>query len=77
MVSPYRIQSHGTLAFFDSHFTVSTTTERPTKQFIRYRVDAGGSIDFTSYIFSIPEYSLINKVSYACQINNGVNFSTI
>lgn len=74
-VSPFRIQNDGTLSFADSHFTVSTSTQQPLMQFLRYTVaPEGGNITVSSYIFSVPDYSLISQVAFDCAINQGVNF---
>jgi hypothetical protein len=73
-VTPFRVQGDGTLSFSDPHFTVSTSTQQPLMQYLRYKVVPAGGITVTSFIFSVPDYNLINQVSYDCAINNGVSF---
>jgi hypothetical protein len=78
MVSPYQIKEDGTLAFSDSHFTVTTMfsgNPDPIMQFLRYSVSPKGAITVTSFIYSIPDYTLTNQVAFDCSINNGVNFN--
>ena len=73
-VSPFRIQGNGTLSFSDSHFTVSTRTQQPLMQFLRYQVVPEGGITVSSFIFSVPDYQLLSQVAFDCAINKGVSF---
>ena len=75
-VLPYRIQADGTLSFADSHFTVSTRsgTATPIMQFLRYTVAPEGAITVSSFIFSVPDYTLTSEVAFECTINGGVSF---
>ncbi|MDW6004071.1 VirK family protein [Vibrio mangrovi] len=74
VVSPFRIQGNGMLSFSDSHFTVSSRTNSPIMQFLRYQVAPEGGITVTSYIYTVPDYSLLSQSAFDCQINEGVNF---
>lgn len=75
-IGAYRITSDGTLSFSDEHFTVTTTNAQPIQQFLRYQVRTDNTVAFTSYIFSIPAYTLISQVGYTCTINRGIRFFT-
>jgi hypothetical protein len=78
MVSPYQIKEDGTLSFSDSHFTVTTMfsgNPDPIMQFLRYSVSQKGAITVTSFIYTIPDYTLTKQVAFDCSINNGVNFN--
>jgi hypothetical protein len=76
-VSPYRIKEDGTLSFADSHFTVLTNSggADPIMQFLRYSVSPEGDITVSSFIYSIPDYTLTRQVAFDCSINQGVNFN--
>ena len=71
-IESYRVVD-STLSFADAHVTVSSQG-KPINQILRYRVRQDGSITFTSTIFNLPDYSLVNQVSFECAIGNGVGF---
>jgi hypothetical protein len=77
VISSYKIEEDGTLLFVDS---VNAATEyfsgslEPIADFVKYSVSPDGAITFTSNIYSIPDYNLIQQFAFDCSINNGVNF---
>jgi hypothetical protein len=76
-VSSYRIKEDGTLWFEDSFSTVLTSSGRedPIRVILRYLVSPGGVIAVTSFVYSIPDYTLTRKEAFNCSINKGVNFN--
>lgn len=77
-VSPFRILN-GEVSFADTHSTVSTRSgvPEPISQTLRYEVQANGNIKVTSFLFSLPNYQLINQVSFDCVINDGLKFYAV
>jgi hypothetical protein len=78
VVSPYQIKEDGTLLFVSTVYTATTMysgNPEPIADFVRYSVSPEGAITVTSYIYSIPDYTLINDITFDCSINNGVSFN--
>jgi hypothetical protein len=77
-ISSYRIEEDGSLWFEDTLFTALTSPGRadPVRLLLRYLVSPGGAITVTSFVYSIPDYTLATKEEYDCSINKGVNFNT-
>lgn len=71
-IESYRVVD-STLSFADTHVTVSSRGT-PINQILRYRVRQDGSITFSSTIFNLPDYSLVNQVAFECAIGNGIGF---
>jgi hypothetical protein len=76
-ISHYRINEDGVLWFEDSFFTVLTSSERadPIRLLLRYFASPEGDVTVTSFIYSIPDYTLTMKEDFSCSINEGVNFN--
>jgi hypothetical protein len=78
MVSSYQIKDDGTLLFVDSVYTATADFSgslEPIADFVKYSVNSEGAITLTSYIYSIPDYTLIRQFAFDCSINNGVSFN--
>jgi hypothetical protein len=76
-ISSYRIEEDDSLWFEDSLFTVSTSSGRadPIMLLLRYLVNPEGAITVTSFIFSIPDYTLTSQLAFDCTMNQGVSFN--
>ncbi|MGE1151784.1 VirK family protein [Pseudomonas kitaguniensis] len=73
-IDAFRITEDGTLAFADDHFTVNRE-DKPINQFLRYRVHADGTAEFSMTIFSVPNYQQMDKtLTYNCAIGKGMSF---
>jgi hypothetical protein len=77
-LSTYRINEDGTLWFEDSFISVSSGTGRedPVMVLLRYLANPEGSVTVTSFVFSIPDYTLTMKESFDCSINIAIDFNT-
>ncbi|RMM35341.1 VirA/G regulated protein [Pseudomonas coronafaciens pv. oryzae] len=73
-IDTYLITGDGTLAFSDTHFTISRDN-KPIQQFIRYQVRPDGKASFSMTTLSVPAYEPVGKVvSYECAIGKGLSF---
>ncbi|NQE46966.1 VirK family protein [Herbaspirillum rubrisubalbicans] len=64
----------GLLSFSDSHPTVGKNGE-PLWQFLRYQVKADQTVTFTADMFQLPGYTRLGeRISYQCNINEGIRF---
>jgi hypothetical protein len=76
-LSSYRINEDGALWFEDSFFSVlpGTGREDPVMVLLRYLANPEGSVTVTSFVYSIPDYTLTMKESFDCSINIAINFN--
>jgi hypothetical protein len=78
-ISSYRITDNDALWFEDTFLSVLSSPGRadPVRVVLRYLASPGGAVKVTSFVYSVPDYTLISENNYDCSIDMGVSFNII